>query len=92
MLPLNRSRIETQKPHVRAANVPHQNTLGVQYNWGYTSSMARLRLVAVKLTAKQLATLDAEARRRRTKTSEVAASRSSVLRDALVRLVEGVHA
>jgi Arc/MetJ-type ribon-helix-helix transcriptional regulator len=54
--------------------------------------MSRLRLVAVKLTEKQLARLDAEVRRRRRETAEVAASRSSVLRDALVRLVEGPHA
>jgi len=54
--------------------------------------MARLKLVAVKMTAKQIARLDAEVRRRRAETAEVAASRSSVLRDALLRLVEDLHA
>jgi uncharacterized small protein (DUF1192 family) len=51
--------------------------------------MARLKLVAVKMTTRQIALLDAEVRRRRAKTAEVSASRSSVLRDALLRLVEG---
>jgi hypothetical protein len=41
----------------------------------------------VKLTKHQLALLDAEVKRRRAQTAEVAASRSSVLRDALLRLV-----
>jgi uncharacterized small protein (DUF1192 family) len=50
-------------------------------------SIMTLRLVGVKLTRHQLALLDAEVKRRRAQTAEVAASRSSVLRDALLRLV-----
>lgn len=50
-----------------------------------------LHLVGVKLTKKQLVALDNEVRRRRHETFEVAASRSSVLRDALLRLME-IHA
>jgi hypothetical protein len=48
----------------------------------------RLRLIGVKLTKQQLDLLDAEVKRRRKSTAEVAATRSSVMRDALIRLVE----
>src|ERR1700680_3897297 len=56
----------------------------------YTHAVPRLRLVAVKLPEKQLALLDAEVRRRRREGTEVAISRSRVLRDAVARLV-GPH-
>jgi hypothetical protein len=49
--------------------------------------MSSLYLVAVKLTKRQLRALDTEVRKRRKATFDVTASRSSVLRDALEKLV-----
>jgi Arc/MetJ-type ribon-helix-helix transcriptional regulator len=53
--------------------------------------MSSLHLVAVKLTKKQLRALDAEVKRRRRSTFDVTASRSSVLREALEKLMGMQH-
>ena len=79
-------------PAIGLRDLKTLNTLRVGITEVILVTMARLKLVAVKMTAKQIARLDAEVRRRRAETAEVAASRSSVLRDALLRLVEDLHA
>jgi hypothetical protein len=56
------------------------------------SAVSSLHLVAVKLTKRQLSALDDEVKRQRRDTFKTSASRSSVLREALEKMVKRVQA